>query len=474
MIENFCDFIYDKSKNYIIFDVGSRDCIQSIEFYTMFPNARIFAFECNPNTIPICRKNIEPYKDRITLIEKAVADRDGEISFYPIDQSKSITSWKDGNPGASSLFKLTSNYNEETLFQTEVTVPCCRLETFMKEAGLETIDILWMDLQGAELMALKSLGPFFRTVKYIYTEISHTELYKGQVLFSELDSFCRKEGFIRKTVVYSSGKQEDVIYQRDTLSDNPNLYDIIIPVGPNDLGIISQQIEFTKCNILFYRNIYIISSDPTLQLDGCTMILETTLPLTKEIVETFHGSRRRNGWYYQQLLKLYASKFIPDLLENYLVIDSDTFFIKPTVFIEDGKPCYSIRRDFHSPYFTHMKSLHPSLEQITNASGIAHHMLFQKSFVTELIKKVEEYHNLPFYEVFLKNVILDTKNQEESGASEYEIYFNFILKNHRDEILVRPLTNIELPYTPDIKACIYSLYFYDECDYVNFHWYMRN
>jgi methylase of polypeptide subunit release factors len=76
MIENFVKYIENKDNskdnNFIIFDIGSRDCGQSIEFYNTFPNAQIYAFECNPNTIDICKQNIVKYSDRITLIEGAV------------------------------------------------------------------------------------------------------------------------------------------------------------------------------------------------------------------------------------------------------------------------------------------------------------------------------------------------------------------------------------------------------------------
>ena len=88
MIENFIKHIENKNEKFIIFDIGSRDCFQSIEFYNAFPNSKIYAFECNPNTLDICKKNIEPYSDRITLIEGAVCDYDGNITFYPINQKK--------------------------------------------------------------------------------------------------------------------------------------------------------------------------------------------------------------------------------------------------------------------------------------------------------------------------------------------------------------------------------------------------
>ena len=88
MIDNFTRYIENINDKYVIFDIGSRDCIQAIEFFNNFPNAKIYAFECNPNTIEICKNNIKPYSDRITLIEGAVCDYDGNITFYPINQKK--------------------------------------------------------------------------------------------------------------------------------------------------------------------------------------------------------------------------------------------------------------------------------------------------------------------------------------------------------------------------------------------------
>jgi FkbM family methyltransferase len=150
MIEKFIQHIDERyrSETLVIFDIGSRDCEQSIEFYKAFPNSTIYAFECNPNTIEICKKNIEPYGDRITLIEGAVCDYDGNITFYPINQEKTLTAWKDGNPGASSIFRSNGKYTIETYVQDEMITQCHRLDTIMSKYGISNVDIIWMDLQG--------------------------------------------------------------------------------------------------------------------------------------------------------------------------------------------------------------------------------------------------------------------------------------------------------------------------------------
>jgi len=87
MIEKFINYINDKNKAYVIFDIGSRDCQKSIEFYKTFPNAKIYAFECNPNTLDLCEQNIIPYQDRITLIKGAVCDYDGDIEICYINNN---------------------------------------------------------------------------------------------------------------------------------------------------------------------------------------------------------------------------------------------------------------------------------------------------------------------------------------------------------------------------------------------------
>jgi len=82
----------------------------------------------------------------------------------------------------------------------------------MKSFALNHIDCIWMDLQGAELLALQSLDEFLPAVKYIYTEVSHRPIYTGQVLFNDIEDFLTSKGFKRDTPVNPYCWQEDVIY----------------------------------------------------------------------------------------------------------------------------------------------------------------------------------------------------------------------------------------------------------------------
>jgi FkbM family methyltransferase len=478
-IKNFLNYVNINNRNeqFVIFDIGSRDCIQSIEFYYAFPNSIIYAFECNPNTIDICKKNIENYKDRIILIEGCVCDYNGTIKFHPINKEKTITTWLDGNQGASSMFKSNGQYPYEMYVQDEITTDCHRLDSIIDKYGISKVDIIWMDIQGAELLALKGMGNNLQNVKYIHTEISHKEIYSGQVMFDELNNFMLTNNFVIKNNLSLSGWQEDAIYENIN-NDNLNLFDIVIPVGPHDKSILSKQIEFTKKNIIGYRNIYLICYDPTIIIEGCITIDEKIFPFSIDTVSKFQGSGIhklvdcgildgyefcRHGWYLQQLLKLYALIIIPGILERCLIIDCDTFFLKPTTFIRNDKCLYNYGNEYCKLYYEHMLKMDEDLIHVNKSfTTVTHHMMFEKKFINDLINKIEKKHNDEFYNIFLSSVPF----MELTGSSEYEIYFNYVIKNHPDKIELRKLryqnvTTLNFDIEQDI-------------DYISHHWYSRS
>jgi hypothetical protein len=211
------------------------------------------------------------------------------------------------------------------------------------------------------------------------------------------------------------------------------IFDILIPLGHSDFEIIHKTIIYTKKFIIGYRNIFIVSHISP-NIPDTIFIDEKIFPFN---VESYLGKNSRNGWYFQQLIKLYAAFIIPNISENYLVLDSDTFFLKPTTFFEDGLPLYNISDEFHLPYFIHMNRLYPSFYKASQYSGIVHHMIFQKQILEKLFSIVEDYHQKQFYIAFLECV--DKNSIHGSGASEYEIYFNFLHKFCINSFKIRQL-----------------------------------
>ncbi len=242
------------------------------------------------------------------------------------------------------------------------------------------------------------------------------------------------------------------------------MFDIVIPLGPNDAQFITLQIEKTRKNIIGFRNIYIVTPIPYFHCDHCIIINESLFPFIDDVA-IIHGKNPRNGWYIQQLIKLYAGSIIPNILNRYLVIDADTFFLNPTTFENsDGMCLYNFGREYHQFYFDHMLRLNPSFKRIYELSGICHHMMFDQSVLEEMFAMVST--NKPFWEVFLEAVEPWLRHGIGSGASEYELYFNYASQFHQDKIEIREL-QWENVKTLDFQQ-------YSHLDYISYHHFMRS
>lgn len=194
-----------------IIELGARDCNETLMLNELFKPNRLFTFECNPATLVKCRETIKPFSN-ITLTEKAVTNQSGTISFFPTNPNKTQTTWEDGNPGASSLFKASGKYDVEDYVQDEVNVECIKLSDFIHQNSIDEIDLLWMDIQGSELNALKSAENYIDKIKFIYTEVEFLEIYKDQPLFKDIDNFLKEKFILLGFTTLNTNYSGDAVY----------------------------------------------------------------------------------------------------------------------------------------------------------------------------------------------------------------------------------------------------------------------
>jgi len=177
----------DSSFIKIIVEAGSRDCLDAIKLRQYYKGSTVYAFECNPESIEVCKKNIKGTD--IILIKKAVSNKNGKAKFYATDMDLST----DKNIGASSLL---FHRNQKTYIQKQIEVDTIRLDTWMNEIGIEEIDLLCMDLQSAEPLALEGLGEKIHTIRYIISEVATVSYYHGDILKLEFLKLMEGYGFI--------------------------------------------------------------------------------------------------------------------------------------------------------------------------------------------------------------------------------------------------------------------------------------
>lgn len=71
-------------------------------------------------------------------------------------------------------------------FERTITIKTANLDTFCNEQGIETIDFIWMDVQGAEIDIIQGGQNTLTKTRFIYTEYSRMELYEGQATLRQL------------------------------------------------------------------------------------------------------------------------------------------------------------------------------------------------------------------------------------------------------------------------------------------------
>jgi len=71
-----------------------------------------------------------------------------------------------------------------------------------------------LDIQGAELSALKGAHDYLQYADYIYCEVNVEYLYKGCALMSEIDEFLGSKGFTREVTNLLDDGWGDAVYVR--------------------------------------------------------------------------------------------------------------------------------------------------------------------------------------------------------------------------------------------------------------------
>lgn len=145
--------------------------------------------EADPDIHQMLVHNVAAH--RHTCINALATDRDGD----------EVTFWVTSNQGmSSSVFPMQEHLR--VFPHVQVThakrLKTSRLDTRLRLEGIKVgdIDAVVIDVQGAELLALKGLGEYLSGVQILITEFSRIPLYDGGVLHEELDAFLVEQGFV--------------------------------------------------------------------------------------------------------------------------------------------------------------------------------------------------------------------------------------------------------------------------------------
>jgi len=183
---------------------------QEAQTYRSLGIQRVVWVEALPKVYEQLRRNVARFPDSIALLA-CISDKDGAI----VDFNEA------SNEGQSSSlleFGTHAKAHPDTTFIARHKMITQRVDTLFKEQGLEawlpTGSFLNIDLQGAELMALRGLGEVLTRFDYAYVEVNEEELYTGCPLVGDINAFMFEKGFVGLESKMTKWKWGDRLYGR--------------------------------------------------------------------------------------------------------------------------------------------------------------------------------------------------------------------------------------------------------------------
>jgi FkbM family methyltransferase len=158
-----------------IVDVGANIGMASIYFANRYPDAKIVAIEAEKSNFDLLYRNVHPY-DNISPIHAALWNRDGEIAVTAPNPDRKGDYWA-----------FTTHEGVGTMVRA-VTMP-----TLLREAGLSSVDLLKIDIEGAEKEVFESCE-WSQQIRCIMIEL-HDRLKPGcrDAVDAATRSFSRQE-----------------------------------------------------------------------------------------------------------------------------------------------------------------------------------------------------------------------------------------------------------------------------------------
>lgn len=226
-------------------------------------------------------------------------------------------------------------------------------------------------------------------------------------------------------------------------------FDVVICVGVKDVFIVKKTIKYVLLHI-HPRKIFLITNprffnffksiqkkyvEVTL-INESQLIDGVDITVTRRLVNAHFINGMRAGWYFQQFLKMgfALSQYAKDY---YLVWDADTI---PTsdlnFFSESGSVLMAQKEEYHTPYFETMSRL-IGLGKSVDFSFIAEHMMFNVTYMQELIEKISS--SSISGSNWCEKIINATNPNTGLAFSEFETYGTFIHTYHPQSVEYRHL-----------------------------------
>jgi len=187
--------IVDQIKTYTtlapknIFEIGANYAQDAagLRWYFNVPAENVWVFEPHPQIFKEIEKLYRFKAFNVAVFNDSLI---AEFNMVDMDLLKAVNN-NSVNIGMSGLM----NRKDIVGVMKKVPTQTIRMDEFMDQHQIESIDFLKLDVEGATFEALEGFGSRLKDVKAMQLEAEHIQVWENQKLYTDIEKLLTEHGF---------------------------------------------------------------------------------------------------------------------------------------------------------------------------------------------------------------------------------------------------------------------------------------
>ena len=204
----------------VIVEIGAHYGEDTLRFLEVFPQSTLYCFEPDPRNICIFERYVDD--PRATLFTTALSSAPGTAMFYQSYQASNApvpekydwidtTIYKETKANSSGASSLKRGHKD--VLMTPITVPTERFDKWHQDHQIGPVDLVWLDVQGAEREVIEGMGDAIDSVSLIWAEYGETG-YEGAMTRAETINLLKTKNFVLVPQLSGDDPTGDLLFKR--------------------------------------------------------------------------------------------------------------------------------------------------------------------------------------------------------------------------------------------------------------------